>query len=51
MELVFVVPSDLADEYKEQAWSGNPGSLTRDVTQYVCGLAAGDLEEIIRSGR
>ena len=40
MVLVFVVPSDLADAYKEQVWSG---SLTWDVTQYVCGLAGGGL--------
>ena len=50
MVLVFVVPSDLADVYKEQVWSGNLGSLTRDVAQYVCGLAAEDLEETIRTG-
>ena len=50
MELVFVVPSDLADEYKEQAWSDGSNSLHEDVTQYVCGLADEDLVGAIKSG-
>ena len=50
MALVFVVPSDLAGEYKEQAWSGGSKSFHEDVTQYVCGLADEDLEGAIKSG-